>query len=719
MTSFKLRVLAQVLPFLLVAPALASAQTPPSRSEAMAAMKAGQQQAGAQYTRQQIDQLIAPIALYPDQLLAQVLMAATYPQQLLEARDWLQDPQHAALKGDALAQALADLPWDPSVKALVAFPPVIAMMTEHLEWTESLGLAFATQQAQVMSRVQALRQLALKTGRIKSVKHVTVRRQGEAIEIVSAEPDRVFVPVYNPTTVYGAWPDPHYPPIYVAPPRQFVSETRAITVETVEPGIEVFSYPVVQPLWGWTRPDWRSERITIETDAYTRITRGVQPPPDHYWHREGPIVILAPAAAPPQNARVAVPAGTVAPAQAVAVGALQEQAASHSDKVRVESSVPAPRATPSQNAGASPPGAPQTGGAQTATGTPGQERGTAPPNEAQGNRGTSGNGPSAGGATPAAGGERAGKPQSEKAQAQTGTSQTQQSQTGKPQPEKAQAQTGTPQTRQPEAEKAQAQPQTGKTQTQQSQKAQPPQAEKAQAQHSQTEKAQGQPSQTEKPQAQHSQAEKAQGQQSQAEKPQAQRSQTEKAQGQQSPAERAPHPQADKTQAQQSQAHGMPHPQAEKSQSQRPQAQQQPPHPQAQQHPQAPQPQAQQPQMEKTQAQHPQAERTRSEHGRPEAGQAGTARVEQPQTAAKPQAEKAQGPSHGPANAAAPAGAAPHQAGPAANHPAAAAGETHGQGSSAPPKPAALPGGHEAAAGHQAPHPQPGAGQRNPEKREQ
>src|ERR1700741_1931810 len=121
MTSFKLLVMAQVLPFLLVAPALAPAQTPPSRSEAMAAMKAGPQKPQVQYTRQQIDQLIAPIALYPDQLLAQVLMATTYPQQVAEAAKWLDDAAHAQLQRDALVAALEPLEWDPSVKALVAF----------------------------------------------------------------------------------------------------------------------------------------------------------------------------------------------------------------------------------------------------------------------------------------------------------------------------------------------------------------------------------------------------------------------------------------------------------------------------------------------------------------------------------------------------------------------------------------------------------------------
>ena len=266
MKSFKLRIMARALPFLLIAPALtavpAQAQKPPSRGEAMAAMNVGPSDAQAHYTRQQIDQLIAPIALYPDQLLAQVLMAATYPQQLLDASDWLQDPQHAGLKGEELAAALEPLPWDPSVKALVAFPAVVAMMTEHLEWTEALGVAFTTQQAQVMQRVQALRMLAVKSGRIRDVKHVKIEREADIVRIVSAEPDRVFVPVYNPTVVYGQWPDREYPPIYVMPPQNFLPGPRTAIVETIEPGFEVYSYPVVAPLWGWTRPDWRSRQIT-------------------------------------------------------------------------------------------------------------------------------------------------------------------------------------------------------------------------------------------------------------------------------------------------------------------------------------------------------------------------------------------------------------------------------------------------------------------------
>src|SRR5437868_13501268 len=138
MISFRLRILGQTLPFLLIAP-LALAQTPaskgPSRAQATAALNQPANPGAAHYTRQQIDQLVAPIALYPDQLLSQVLMAATYPQQIAEAAQWLQDPNNAALKGEALAGALEPLPWDPSVKSLVAFPQIITMLNEHIEWT--------------------------------------------------------------------------------------------------------------------------------------------------------------------------------------------------------------------------------------------------------------------------------------------------------------------------------------------------------------------------------------------------------------------------------------------------------------------------------------------------------------------------------------------------------------------------------------------------------
>jgi len=272
-TSFRLRVLAQVLPFLLIAPGLALAQTPPTRSQATAALNPANP-AVAHYTRQQIDQLTAPIALYPDQLLSQVLMAATYPQQIIDAAHWLKDPGNVELKGDALVAALQPLPWDPSVKALVAFPQIIAMMTDHIEWTEALGVAFTTQQAEVMVRVQALRHLAFKSGRLNKLRHLAVRQEGPVIVISPDEADQIFVPVYNPVVVYGEWPDRDFPPVFIPPPPDFVAET-------IEPGIELSTgFGIVAPLWGWSRPDWRANRITVDRVGFSRITRNVQAPPN-------------------------------------------------------------------------------------------------------------------------------------------------------------------------------------------------------------------------------------------------------------------------------------------------------------------------------------------------------------------------------------------------------------------------------------------------------
>src|SRR5438105_14085786 len=133
MTLHRLRVIAPVLPLLLIAPTLGLAQAPPTRGEATAALNQPANPSAPHYTRQQIDQMVAPIALYPDQLVSQVLMAATYPQQIVDAAAWLKDQGNAALKSDALVAALQPLPWDPSVKALVAFPQVIQMLADHIE----------------------------------------------------------------------------------------------------------------------------------------------------------------------------------------------------------------------------------------------------------------------------------------------------------------------------------------------------------------------------------------------------------------------------------------------------------------------------------------------------------------------------------------------------------------------------------------------------------
>ena len=132
---------------------------------------------------QQLNQLVAPIALYPDELVAQVLTAATYPAEIVEADRWLQDPANAALRGDELSAALDAQPWDPSVKSLVPFPQVLHMMDSNLSWTEQLGDAFLAQQDQVMDSVQRLRQRAQTAGGLQSNAQQVVDDQDGAVTI--------------------------------------------------------------------------------------------------------------------------------------------------------------------------------------------------------------------------------------------------------------------------------------------------------------------------------------------------------------------------------------------------------------------------------------------------------------------------------------------------------------------------------------------------------
>src|SRR5580658_4324613 len=169
---------------------------------------APQAAAHVQQTPDQLQQLVAPIALYPDSLVAQILAASTFPEQVVEADRWLQ--AHPDLKGDALGQAVDPQPWDPSVKALAAFPSVLGNMDKNLSWTSSLGDAYYNQQQDVMDAVQAMRQKAQAAGNLKSTPQQTVTTQGSTVEIEPAQPDVVYVPAYDPWLVYGgpivAWP---------------------------------------------------------------------------------------------------------------------------------------------------------------------------------------------------------------------------------------------------------------------------------------------------------------------------------------------------------------------------------------------------------------------------------------------------------------------------------------------------------------------------------
>lgn len=168
-----------------------------------------------QFTQQELDQMLAPIALYPDSLLSQILMASTYPLEVVEAARWVK--AHPTLQGDQAVKAAAPYNWEPSVTSLVAFPNVLATMDEKLDWTERLGDAFLSQQPGVMDTVQNLRQRASTNGTLQSDDQVRIDQEGQNISIVPPDPQTVYVPYYHPVVMYGPWWWPAYPPVYWRP----------------------------------------------------------------------------------------------------------------------------------------------------------------------------------------------------------------------------------------------------------------------------------------------------------------------------------------------------------------------------------------------------------------------------------------------------------------------------------------------------------------------
>jgi len=194
--------------------------------QAQEAKDAGKE--GPAFRPEELDQMLAPIALYPDSLLAQVLTASTYPLEIVQVARFVQ--QNKELKGEKLMAAAKDKDWDPSVKAMLQFPDVIAMMNEKLEWTEKLGNAFLSQQKDVMASVQRLRQKAQESGNLKTTKEqkVIVEKETKVIIIEPASPQVVYVPAYNPVVVYGVWAYPAYPPYPVYPPG-YVAATAAFS----------------------------------------------------------------------------------------------------------------------------------------------------------------------------------------------------------------------------------------------------------------------------------------------------------------------------------------------------------------------------------------------------------------------------------------------------------------------------------------------------------
>jgi len=271
------RVMAWAVTLALVVPPLAPAQTAPPATP---------------FTTEQLDQLAAPIALYPDPLVAQILMASTYPLEVVQAARFVKE--NPSLTGDPLNEALKSQTWDDSVKSLATFPQVLAMMDGKLDWTQKLGDAFLAQQKDLMDAVQRLRARAQAAGNLKSTPEQTVtvepapatagapppppppapgqppqqvvveQAPPTVITIVPANPQVVYVPTYNPTVVYGAWPYPAYPPYYYYPPGYVA-------------GAALFSFAagvaVGSALWG--NCNWSHGDVNVNVNQYNSYTRNV------------------------------------------------------------------------------------------------------------------------------------------------------------------------------------------------------------------------------------------------------------------------------------------------------------------------------------------------------------------------------------------------------------------------------------------------------------
>jgi hypothetical protein len=260
------------------APLMAQPAPPPPGAQG----QPPQDQSSQGYAPEQLDAILAPIALYPDQLLTQILMASAYPDELHQAAAWAADPAHAGIRGDALTAALVPLPWEPSVKSLVPFPQVLQMMTSQPEWLAQLGYAVGAQQPAVMDSVQRLRKQAEIAGQLHSTPQQIVRTDASAIVIEPAVPDTVYVPVYNPLVVYGGWRYPAYQPFYFAPSPLYYPG--GLVVGGLAFGIGV---GIVGGLWGFARPNWGGRGLFIDVNRYNYISVNRPWVGGAYWHPVG------------------------------------------------------------------------------------------------------------------------------------------------------------------------------------------------------------------------------------------------------------------------------------------------------------------------------------------------------------------------------------------------------------------------------------------------
>ncbi|MBN1930443.1 MAG: DUF3300 domain-containing protein [Desulfobacterales bacterium] len=222
------------------------------------------------FKKEELVQMLAPIALYTDSLIAQILMASTYPLEIVEAERWVR--QNEDLKGDALDDALQEKTWDPSVKSLCHFPGILFALSDKLDQTTKLGNAFLNQEDDVMATIQELRRKAHEQGNLATTKEQNVIIEKEVIRIEPADPSIIYVPVYNPLYVYGSWWYPAYPPYYWYYPPGVVISGGYIGFN--------FGFFVGIGISSWTWFDWHRHRIHVDLERTRRFHRF-----DHTRHK--------------------------------------------------------------------------------------------------------------------------------------------------------------------------------------------------------------------------------------------------------------------------------------------------------------------------------------------------------------------------------------------------------------------------------------------------
>jgi len=230
----------------------------------LAATSRAQEPKPQQFSDQRLEEIAAPIALYPDSVLMQIFMSATYPLEVIQADRWL---KKQPLSGDALDKALKNQDWDPSVKSLCTLPTVLSQMSENLDWTRDMGDAFLESQSQLLDAVQRLRGKAHEAGNLTTSPRQTITvQQDKIIVIESADPKIIYIPTYSPTVVYGTWPytTVYYAPLYVPPPpgRTALAFTAGVVVGAA--------------LWGNCHWGWGHSNVNINVNHYNNFNRNTR-----------------------------------------------------------------------------------------------------------------------------------------------------------------------------------------------------------------------------------------------------------------------------------------------------------------------------------------------------------------------------------------------------------------------------------------------------------